>query len=389
MHEEGQAFAEPLQPCERATAGIRRLIELRMYDQAFAQCRQALERDPDDGDLHRLAGVAALAAGKLKEAGLHLEAAVRADPESPDAHFHLSRYWSERGFLRRAEEAAERALALCPEAGVCWNQLAWISYKEGDFAKARTRVQRALELDPDDAAAANLLAVADAECADGTKWDPEAQVKALRDLLADNPEDAALHHNLGLVYFEELSDYEVASKHFATAVELNPGERRSREYLGKCIRRQSLVLRCLYWPWLLVPHVKRFRRRVAGHPFGWMLSLVVLLLALIPAALILVPWAVALWPVAKGYEFLTIAEERRAMRVLGAPGLLRIHHWPFVFRFSLFLSGLVAFWVGLVMFWHVQAVRMLTGLFLGLVLAETFGYSVRDACKTFWRGLKS
>lgn len=367
---------------------IRRLLDLRMYDKALGMCRHSLQSAPDDPETHLLAGIAALALEDLPTAKLHLETAVREDPEEADAHFQLSRYWFKKGFPRRAEDSVERALRLDAYDPAYWHQLSWISYRDGEYKKARERAQRACELAPDDPNVANILALADAQCEDGAKWEPDAQVKTLMELLAMDPENSSLHHNLGLVYFQELCDYELAAKHFATAVELNPKEKRSREFLALSIQRQNRFLRCLQWPWLIWPSLKRVQRWAGQQPWRWLILAPAALFLFIPAILFLSFWAVWLWPVAKGYEYLTVAESRRKMQVLGEPGLFGVHHWPFGLRFGLFLAGMVAFWATLFLFWEVKAVKVIFGLILGLVVAEWSGVSIRDAWKEFCQGWK-
>ncbi|MFT4640167.1 MAG: tetratricopeptide (TPR) repeat protein [Verrucomicrobiales bacterium] len=385
----GQDRNERAAPLGKPTDAIRCLLDLRMYEKALGMCRHTLESTPDDPEVHQLAGVAALAMEDLSTAGLHLEAAMREDPEDADTHYHMSRYWHERGFPRRAEESAERALSFNAYDASYWKQLGWISYREGHFRKARERAERACELAPDDPSAANILALAEAECEDGTKWDPDDQVKALVELLVMDPENAALHHNLGLVYCQELGDYEQAARHFATAVDLDPKEKLSRDFLAKSIQRQDRFLRCLQWPWLIGPSLKRVGRWGGKRPGRWLLLGPLALVLFLPAIILLGLWAVWLWPVAKGYEFLTDAEARRKMQIMGEPGFLGVHRWSFAVRFGLFLVGLVAFWSGLILFWHVQAVKMTFGLILGLVLAEWSGLSVRDAWKELCQGWRN
>ncbi len=352
-------------------------------------CHERLESFPDDPELHQLAGVASMALNDLENARRHLEAALREDPENAHTLYFLSKYWHERGFPRKAEEAAERALSYHPHDALFWMQLAWISYSEHDFVRARERAEKAHALEPNDPAVANLLAAAEAECPDGTKWKPEEQVKIMKNLLATDPEDAGVHHHLGMIYFQDLGDYEQAARHLSTAVELDPSEPLSRKFLEKAVRRQDRVLRWLYWPWLLGPGVRRLVRWAGGQWWRWCSLLLLGVILFLPLILGFALWAVWIWPVAKGYEYLTIAEGRRAMKVVGGPGFLGVHYWSFGVRLTVFLLGLALFWVGLWRFWAVEAVRMGFGLLIGLVLVELSGHSLSQAWKTFCRGWRS
>jgi tetratricopeptide (TPR) repeat protein len=355
-----------------------------MFQRALSLSRQGLEKDPENGELHRLAGVAALESGDFALAKNHLDAAIRLDPEDPDALFHLSRYHTERGAWRRAEDAAKRALALVPEAGVCWAQLAWIYYQESDFKRAREHARRALILDGNDARAANLLAVIEAECSDGTKGNPEAQLAALQALLAEHPEDAALHHNLGLVYYEVLRDDVQAARHFATAVELNPEEPRSRHFLAKAIRRQDPWLGRLYWFRFLFPLRKAVRHWLQQARWRWAVVAPVLLLMALPLAVSLLAWTVLIWPLAKLLEWLSWPDYCRRMRILASPGPLGIYRWPRSVRLALCGGVATAYWLCL---WHYSSHPMMqkgAGLLVGLAIAEACGHSLGDA----WRAVR-
>ena len=366
--------------------GVRRLLDLRMYSQALGQCRFLLQSDPDSAELHQLAGVAALEMRELQTAELHLDTAQTNDPEDADTFYFLARLWQERGFPRRAEENVQRALVLNPYAAEYWGQWSWISYRERKFKEAREHASKACELRADDPRFANLLALAEAECEDGTKYAPELQVQRLRELLALDPEQSALHHNLGLVYYHELGDYAQASRHFAAAVELDPTENDSRHLLERSLRRQDRFLKWVHLPTHLLPQWKRLRAVAHRCPAWWFLLVPLGVTILVPTLVLLALWAVWMWPIGKGYEYLTIAELRRETSAFGPAGLLRVHRWPFAVRLVVFVSLLLGFWIALMAFWHVKAVKMVFGLLLGLVLVEWSGLSVRDALREFCDG---
>ena len=92
-------------------------------------------------------------------------------------------------------------------------------------------------------------------------------------------------------------------------------------------------------------------------------------------------WAAWVWPVGKGYEYLTIAEMRRKTKAYGSAGVFGVHQWLFGVRLGVFVLALVGFWTFLFIFRETTAVKVFFGILLGLLLVEWSGHSIREALR--------
>jgi len=88
----------------------------RRYDDAIAECKQAIAVDASFARAYDDIGAYLIELGRLDEAVPWLERAIVASRTEPKHHAHrnLGRVWREKGQLRKAAEAFERALAIDP-----------------------------------------------------------------------------------------------------------------------------------------------------------------------------------------------------------------------------------------------------------------------------------
>ncbi|GBD39194.1 Photosystem I assembly protein Ycf3 [bacterium HR37] len=88
-----------------------RLIE------AIAQCKKAIEIDPDFGNPYNDIGAYLIELGKYDEAIPWLEKAIQAKRYEPRhyPHFNLGRVYLIKGMIKKALEEFNKALELCPE----------------------------------------------------------------------------------------------------------------------------------------------------------------------------------------------------------------------------------------------------------------------------------
>lgn len=85
-------------------------------DDAIAECKKAIELDPEFGNPYNDIGSYLMKQGKLDEAIPWLEKAVVSPRYEPKhyPHCNLGRAFWSKGMLRRAEQEFEKALALSP-----------------------------------------------------------------------------------------------------------------------------------------------------------------------------------------------------------------------------------------------------------------------------------
>ena len=361
-----------------SAAGVERLLSLRKFDHALVMCRHLLEGDQDSAELHQLAGIAALALDELTTARHHLARSLQLDPEDAVTLYQLSRFWDAKKRPRESEAAIQRAISLVPYVATYWAHLAWIYYQEGDSERARQPAERALALAPDDPHVGSIHAMVLAQCRDGTQLDLPAQEARLLEILKLDPEDHAVQHNTGLFYLHEMGDYAKAIQHLSTAVMLEPTDQTTRAALVKALRRADPFLKWLYLPHHGVVALKAAQRWASQR--HWRYSALALsgFFLLVPTVLLLVFWAIGIWPLAKAYEFLTVAELRERMKVNGHPGIFRIHYWPRSLRLVALIISYALFWLGLATFWGSPLVKVFLGLAISLVMMELTGVSLSD-----------
>jgi non-specific serine/threonine protein kinase len=109
--------------------------------------RRAIAIDPDLADAHMWLGSALLNLGRTDEAIAAIREAVRREPDNGQAHQALARaYWVGKGDFAAALPEFERAIELNPDAGYSYLQLALLLAWEGQYARAEEVSRRAVEL---------------------------------------------------------------------------------------------------------------------------------------------------------------------------------------------------------------------------------------------------
>ena len=145
-----------------------RLAEAGDGNRALTLLADALTRFPNDPQI--LTALAALhrLQGRLRDALLHCNAAIRAAPGYPDAWLECGFAFASGGSMARARECYERVLALEPDNVAAHAALASLAARDGDTAAARVHASAALSSDPANASAALALATVEIEsgCAD-------------------------------------------------------------------------------------------------------------------------------------------------------------------------------------------------------------------------------
>lgn len=121
----------------------------------------------------------------------------------------------QRGDIRRAYMEYQRVLAVEPGNRVALHGLAEIALSQGQEAVAGNYYQRALQVDPRDLRAEVGLIGLQARQA------PQAAEARLRDLLAQQPEEALLHYALGNLQASR-SDWPEAQAAFLQAYRIEP-----------------------------------------------------------------------------------------------------------------------------------------------------------------------
>lgn len=93
---------------------------MKRYNEAIAECRKAIEIDPEYGNPYNDIGAYLIDQGKLDEAMPWLEKAVHAARYESYCypHYNLGRVWQQKGEWGKALREYERALEECPNYGL-------------------------------------------------------------------------------------------------------------------------------------------------------------------------------------------------------------------------------------------------------------------------------
>jgi serine/threonine protein kinase/tetratricopeptide (TPR) repeat protein len=129
-------------------AGINR--DLRPLDEAEAQARALLERDPNSADGHALLGYIAYERGHLSEAVGHFQRALDLEPNDADTLFFMGVSYIGAGQNDSARDTGQRAVASDPLAARSWTLKGVAPWFVGRHEEGLPDLLRALELDPQD-----------------------------------------------------------------------------------------------------------------------------------------------------------------------------------------------------------------------------------------------
>ena len=329
------AFSES--PSDRYVNALNRLIDGNDWPRVLQTSRAWLAEDPENGHAHRAAAQALINLERYAEARPHVEKALAAYPYHSFSHrlasimaFHLKEF-------TRADEHIQRALELAPNDPQNWHHLASMRYQHGALDIAAKHARRALELQPDNPHLINLLALCE-------RGDKASQLASYHRALELDPENSAVHNNLGVYYLNVAEDYPRAEACFREALRLDPTDQTPQKNLLLVLRHNDRVYRALRSPLAFVEKfaingpnrdtLGRVGLVIVGLLFGKFLWMILIL------------WALLLYPLQKAYEYLTIGDIQAQAGVVGARqgGLWGYRRWPLGVRFGLLAGLAVGFW---------------------------------------------
>lgn len=117
-------------------------------DEAVAELKKAVERDPSDTESFFDLGRFQLLQGHFEEALASFETVLKQDPDSVTAQTLIGNLRMAQGKLKEAELAYLKALGMEPRYAAAHNELGNLYLRRGDKEGARSEFLRALELDP-------------------------------------------------------------------------------------------------------------------------------------------------------------------------------------------------------------------------------------------------
>ncbi len=243
------------------------LLQQRRADEAIANCRQALDRYPDDVNILGLLGAAlgdqgkyaeaeeillrvidltptfakpyedlgtlVLQQGQAERAIPLLEKAIRLDPKQEAAHFQLGKALAQVGRGQEADAAFERSFALSPTRGMMAR--AAEHHAAGRMEEAERLCRQVLQKDPRHVDALRMLGLIAAAAGDLD----EAE-NLLRQALAGAPDHIPAMFELGRV-LKELERPEEAIEVYQTLISLQPENPRAHYRLAGVLAPAALT----------------------------------------------------------------------------------------------------------------------------------------------------
>jgi len=221
------------------------LLEQSRLDLAEKELRLALASDPDNALIHAYLARCLAERDELDEALASAKLAVHLDPVLPFAHLVLAQVLLKRNRFDEAEGAAREALRLEPDQPHYHAWLGWVLIDQRRWDEALAEADKGLELDAEDLDCRNLRAVALRQLGRN-----EEAAATMADTLAQDPENAFSHANLGWNYLHQHQP-DKALEHFREALRIDPTLDFARAGLVEALKGRyllyGLMLRYFLW----------------------------------------------------------------------------------------------------------------------------------------------
>ncbi len=185
-----------------------------------------IELNPDDAAAHYNLGVLLNDLKRYDEAEKEYREAIRVDPEYAAAHSSLGDLLNNRGRYDEAEKEYKDAIRADPDDAIPHSNLGVLLNDLKRYDEAEKEYREAIRVDPDDAAAHSNLG----SLLNGLERYYEAE-KAWRVAIQADPDHATAHYNLG-VLLNDLERYDEAEKECREAIRVDPSLAEAHANLG-------------------------------------------------------------------------------------------------------------------------------------------------------------
>lgn len=352
---------------------------------------ELLAQDPDCADYHEAMGTALRQLGEYSTGEKHLKRAIELDPE--EAFNYLCLGWLYYQWDRHgpAGDYARSAIELDPDEASYWTLLGFCSLAQGSPKHAEECARKGMALAPESLEPRRLLALARSMFEGKERLSPDQKLAELEELRALAPEDESLIYQMGLVHLEDLKDYTLAETFFRSCLHAKPQDKDYQKALIKALRKKEWPLRVL---WLLFLPCQLILNLINwSWEKKWPLIFMIFIFKylVVVGAFFFVLFGFFCWPVAKAYEYFTIADIHRKMGKLALyqGPLARLHRSPFALRMLLFTILMLAFWVLTLAVLTGEATRELAASFLigatVLTVVLLYGSGIYLSIRDFFR----
>lgn len=207
------------------------LTQAGRIQEALVEFDLALRIKPDLADAHHNLAVALLQLGRIPEAIEHWEQALRIDPNYAEAHCNLGVVLQRMGKLDDAIGHYEQALRVKPGYAEAHYNLAVALVRQGRVTEAIEHWQQALRINPD---------YTEAHCNLGVALEQsgriEDAVEQYEQALKTRPDLGEVHYNLG-VALARLARVPQAIEHWQQALRLEPEMAAAHYNLGSALEQ--------------------------------------------------------------------------------------------------------------------------------------------------------
>ena len=245
-----------------------------------------------------------------------------------------------------ADDYIRKAISLNPMSASSWATLGHLCVHYEDTRQALMCADKINELSPGDSRAVAIRTKALANAPGAQKMRPAEQIRSYENILRQNPEDDDALSDIGLVHYNETKDYKKAEEYFRESLRIDPSNKHYQKLLIMALRKRDPVLRLLWLPFTPVMWILNLIEWTWEKK--WPLIFMIFLFkyfVVIGVAMALMFFCV-FWPVAKVYEYLTIADVHKKMGRLAfySGPMAKVHKAAFGVRFGLFLLIVATFW---------------------------------------------
>lgn len=198
--------------------------------------QQALKAEPGDPEALLLLGILARQARRPRQAVELLSVVARRMPRAAHVHLNLARAWLDLGSLPEADLACRQAVALDASSGAAWTLFSTIALRQGRRAEAEAARVRALKLPGGASGAAYSLGLLFAR-----EGRHEDALRLYRTGLRHGPRDARLHFARAASE-AELGRKDEAIVAYRRALELQPNFPEALLNLGNLLYDRGALL---------------------------------------------------------------------------------------------------------------------------------------------------
>jgi Flp pilus assembly protein TadD len=320
------------------------------WDRAVETAVEWLSTEPENIEAHLAVGQALVVLNRHAEAERHIAHVLAARPDSDICHRLMSAIHFSAGRYKAADESVRKAISLDPTDAFHWYHLALMCYRQGDRASARKFGSKALELSPRSPDIMNLVTL----CEPATSANADQRLAQYHEALELDPENAAIHNNIGAHHLDITHDYEAAEECFRRALFFDPSDKTARSNLFVTLKHRDPIYRALRAPkdFLIQGFsVAQKARQRNILLYLLMVPLWIFALRFVVAGLLL--WCLFIWPLLKAYEYLTIGDILSKAGEVGAHrgGFLGYRRCSLKVRLGVFAAFLALFWGGTAFSW--------------------------------------